>query len=95
MRAALDVLGAIPRAQYRRRVAVLGDMLELGHDGPQFHAELVSAIDSNDIDLVFCAGPLMAHLYAALPEHKRGGWARLPKILRRCCWKRCAAATRS
>jgi UDP-N-acetylmuramoyl-tripeptide--D-alanyl-D-alanine ligase len=75
MAAALGVLGAVPRAQYRRRVAVLGDMLELGNAGPQYHAGLKSAIDSNDIDLVFCAGPLMAHLYAALPEHKRGGQA--------------------
>ncbi len=75
MSAALGVLGAIPRAQYRRRIAVLGDMLELGNAGPQYHAGLKSAIDSNDIDLVFCAGPLMAHLYAALPEHKRGGQA--------------------
>jgi UDP-N-acetylmuramoyl-tripeptide--D-alanyl-D-alanine ligase len=75
MAATLGVLGAIPRAQYRRRVAVLGDMLELGNAGPQYHAGLKSAIDSNDIDLVFCAGPLMAHLYAALPEHKRGGQA--------------------
>ena len=75
MSAALGVLGAIPRAQYARRIAVLGDMLELGNAGPQYHAGLKSAIDSNDIDLVFCAGPLMAHLYAALPEHKRGAQA--------------------
>ena len=77
MAATLGVLGAIPRAQYPRRIAVLGDMLELGNAGPQYHAGLKSAIDSNDIDLVFCAGPLMAHLYAALPEHKRGGHGRL------------------
>jgi UDP-N-acetylmuramoyl-tripeptide--D-alanyl-D-alanine ligase len=50
-------------------------MLELGNAGPQYHAGLKSAIDSNDIDLVFCAGPLMAHLYAALPEHKQGAHA--------------------
>jgi UDP-N-acetylmuramoyl-tripeptide--D-alanyl-D-alanine ligase len=75
MSAALGVLGATPRAQYARRVAVLGDMLELGNAGPQYHAGLKSAIDSNDIDLVFCAGPLMAHLYAALPEHKQGAHA--------------------
>jgi UDP-N-acetylmuramoyl-tripeptide--D-alanyl-D-alanine ligase len=75
MSAALGVLGGISRAQYRRRIAVLGDMLELGNAGPQYHAGLKSAIDSNDIDLVFCAGPLMAHLYAELPEHRRGGLA--------------------
>ena len=75
MRAALSVLGAIPRKHYERRVAVLGDMLELGNAGPQFHAQIASAINSEDIDLVFCAGPLMAHLYERLPPHKRGGAA--------------------
>ncbi|MGO9485108.1 MAG: UDP-N-acetylmuramoyl-tripeptide--D-alanyl-D-alanine ligase [Rhodomicrobium sp.] len=70
--AALGVLGAIPRAEHPRRIAVLGDMLELGNAGPQYHAGLKAAVDSDDIDLVFCAGPLMAHLYAVLPEHKRG-----------------------
>ncbi len=57
-------------------------MLELGHDGPQFHAELVSAVDSTGIDLVFCAGPLMAHLYDRLPLQKRGGWAQKSEDLR-------------
>jgi UDP-N-acetylmuramoyl-tripeptide--D-alanyl-D-alanine ligase len=75
MAAALGVLGSVPRGQCGRRIAVLGDMLELGHLGPRFHAELKSAIVSNDIDLVFCAGPLMAHLYEALPADKRGGAA--------------------
>ncbi len=82
MRAALDVLGATPQTKFARRVAVLGDMLELGHDGPQFHAELVSAVDSNGIDLVFCAGPLMANLYDRLPPQKRGGWAQKSEDLR-------------
>ncbi len=82
MRAALEVLGTTSRTKFARRVAVLGDMLELGHDGPQFHAELASAVDSNDIDLVFCAGPLMARLYEGLPQHKRGGWAQKSEDLR-------------
>ncbi len=64
-----------PRTRFSRRVPVLGDMLKLGHDGPQFHAELASAVNSNGIDLVFCAGPLMANLYEQLPKQKRGGWS--------------------
>ena len=79
--AALGVLGAIPRAEHPRRIAVLGDMLELGNAGPQYHAGVKGAVDSNDIDLVFCAGPLMAHLYAVLPEHKRGRLAGSPEEL--------------
>ena len=82
MRAALDVLGTTARTKFARRVAVLGDMLELGHDGPKFHAELADAVDSSGIDLVFCAGSLMAHLYERLPERKRGGWAQKSEDLR-------------
>jgi UDP-N-acetylmuramoyl-tripeptide--D-alanyl-D-alanine ligase len=82
MRAALQVLGSVPRAQYSRRIAVLGDMLELGHGSPQFHAELASAIDSYAIDLVFCAGALMEHLYARLPPHKRGALSGTSEELR-------------
>jgi len=81
MRAALSVLGATPRNDHARRIAVLGDMLELGHAAPQFHEELESAIDSNDIDLVFCSGPLMAYLYGQLPANKRGGSASSPEEL--------------
>jgi len=81
MSAALGVLGSISRADHPRRIAALGDMLELGKAGPEFHAGLASAIDTNDIDLVFCAGPLMAHLYAVLPEHKRGRLAGSPEEL--------------
>ncbi len=86
MRAALGVLGAIPRTDCTRRIAVLGDMLELGNSAHQFHAELASVIDALDIDLVFCAGPLMTNLYERLPAQKRGGAARssqelLPALL--------------
>jgi UDP-N-acetylmuramoyl-tripeptide--D-alanyl-D-alanine ligase len=68
MRAALDVLRLQPAA---RRVAVLGDMLELGDAGPKEHASLAAdAIRS--ADLVFTCGPLMRHLFDALPASIRG-----------------------
>ncbi|MHB2167567.1 UDP-N-acetylmuramoylalanyl-D-glutamyl-2,6-diaminopimelate--D-alanyl-D-alanine ligase [Alsobacter sp. R-9] len=75
MRAALDVLGQAPVGFRGRRVAVLGDMLELGPDGPAMHAGLAQAIIDNRIDVVFAAGPLMKHLWQALPVEKRGAWA--------------------
>jgi UDP-N-acetylmuramoyl-tripeptide--D-alanyl-D-alanine ligase len=82
MRAALAVLSAASREKYARRIAVLGDMLELGHEAPQFHVDLASAVDSNGVDLVFCAGPMMAHLYEQLPKDKRGGWAHASEDIR-------------
>jgi UDP-N-acetylmuramoyl-tripeptide--D-alanyl-D-alanine ligase len=75
MRAAIEALGAVDRKRFSRRVVILGDMLELGHGGPEFHSELAPIVDKNGIDLVFCAGPLMRRLFDALPESKRGGYA--------------------
>jgi UDP-N-acetylmuramoyl-tripeptide--D-alanyl-D-alanine ligase len=76
MRAAIDDLSeTAQRAGGARRVAVLGDMLELGADGPELHQALIEPIRENEVDLVFCAGPLMASLWQALPSATRGGYA--------------------
>ncbi len=58
MRAAIDTLGAAGRRE-GRRIAVLGDMLELGPTRPALHAGLADALEHNRVDLVFAAGPLM------------------------------------
>ena len=76
MRAALALLAQAPVGQTGRRIAVLGDMLELGAQGAALHKELASAIKQNAIDLVFCAGPLMESLWQALPPNRRGGYAK-------------------
>jgi UDP-N-acetylmuramoyl-tripeptide--D-alanyl-D-alanine ligase len=68
MRAALNVLGAADAAPKGRRIAVLGDMLELGPESSALHVGLVDAIASNNIDLVYTVGADMAHLAAALPS---------------------------
>jgi UDP-N-acetylmuramoyl-tripeptide--D-alanyl-D-alanine ligase len=75
MRAALEVLGQAPVGLRGRRIAVLGDMLELGPDGARLHAELASALKDNGIDLVFAAGPLMKSLWQAIPLVNRGAYA--------------------
>ena len=73
MAAALDSLGARPVAG--RRLVALTDMLELGEDGPAYHAALAAALEAARVDLVFCAGPLMRSLWDALPSTRRGGYA--------------------
>lgn len=73
MQAALTTLGARPTAG--RRIIVLTDMLELGPQSARFHAELAAPIAAADIDLVFCAGPLMKSLWEVLPPTRRGGYA--------------------
>ena len=68
IRAALAVLAAQPA---RRRIAVLGEMRELGPHGPALHAELAPDVAAV-CDLTFSCGELMAHLDGALPEARRG-----------------------
>jgi len=55
-----------------RRIAVLGDMLELGKTGPELHAELAADLLRFGFDKLYCAGPLMKNLYDAVPESLRG-----------------------
>jgi UDP-N-acetylmuramoyl-tripeptide--D-alanyl-D-alanine ligase len=76
MRAALALLGQAAIGPGGRRIAVLGDMLELGSAGEELHRDLVDTIRHNGIDLVYCAGPLMAALWEALPAARRGGYAK-------------------
>ncbi len=75
MNAAIQVLGAARPGPGGRRIAVLGDMLELGEDGGRFHEALAAPLEENGIDLVFTAGPDMARLADALPKAMRGGSA--------------------
>lgn len=71
MRAALAVLGQAPG----RRLAVLGDMLELGEQARPLHAALAQSVESARVDLVFTCGPNMARLHNALPASRRGAHA--------------------
>jgi UDP-N-acetylmuramoyl-tripeptide--D-alanyl-D-alanine ligase len=58
-----------------RRVAILGDMLELGQFGPDLHRAIAKDIESHEVDIVFAAGPLMAELWKVVPTGKRGAFA--------------------
>jgi len=75
MRAALALLGQADVGQRGRRIAVLGDMLELGTRGEELHHELAGAARAHGIDLVFCCGPLMRALWEALPSACQGSYA--------------------
>ncbi|MDB5571557.1 MAG: murF [Hyphomicrobiales bacterium] len=75
MRAALEVLSAAPLGKGGRRIAVLGDMLELGPDAAALHKELAEAVVINGVDLVYASGPLMKSMFDALPAKRQGLWA--------------------
>ena len=76
--AALEVLAVaaprhnVGRVSRGRRIAILGDMLELGPQSPDMHAALADHAAMQDIDLVHAIGPDMAALWQALPAGKRG-----------------------
>ncbi|HVI14473.1 MAG TPA: UDP-N-acetylmuramoylalanyl-D-glutamyl-2,6-diaminopimelate--D-alanyl-D-alanine ligase [Pseudolabrys sp.] len=75
MRAAIALLGQAEVGDCGRRIAVLGDMLELGPTGAQLHGAIAEAVEAAKIDLVYCSGPLMRALWEALPSRVRGGYA--------------------
>ena len=80
MAASLDVLAAAEvknstgRITKGRRIAILGDMMELGPDEAALHADLAELPAMTKIDRVHCVGTRMKALYAALDEDKRGLW---------------------
>jgi UDP-N-acetylmuramoyl-tripeptide--D-alanyl-D-alanine ligase len=71
MAAALALLGHAKG----RKLAVLGDMLEMGEGGPALHAALIEPIAAAHADLVFASGPQMKALWDVLPASRRGAYA--------------------
>jgi UDP-N-acetylmuramoyl-tripeptide--D-alanyl-D-alanine ligase len=87
MAAALALLGdASSSNKSGRKIAVLGDMLEMGEGGIAHHAGLTQPIAANNVDLVFASGAQMKALWEALPAKTRGAYAEtsttlLPQLL--------------
>jgi UDP-N-acetylmuramoyl-tripeptide--D-alanyl-D-alanine ligase len=68
-------LATLARLTGGRRVAILGDMLELGPDEVAMHRDMADDPAMASVDLVHLAGPRMRALYDALPEARRGFYA--------------------
>ena len=73
MYAAINLLAGAAPGPGGRRIAVLGDMLELGDEGPDMHAALANCLVRAEADLVFTVGVQMGHLRDALPQAMRAG----------------------
>ncbi|MCB0874455.1 MAG: UDP-N-acetylmuramoylalanyl-D-glutamyl-2, 6-diaminopimelate--D-alanyl-D-alanine ligase, partial [Thermoleophilia bacterium] len=67
MKAALELLASAPKGEKARRIAVLGDMLELGQHSAKFHTALAQNVVAAEPDIVLLAGKETAALAAALP----------------------------
>jgi UDP-N-acetylmuramoyl-tripeptide--D-alanyl-D-alanine ligase len=80
MAAALDVLIAarptdgIGRVGGGRRIAILGDMLELGPTETELHAAIARHPGLDAVQVIHCVGSRMRSLHAALPRRQRGDW---------------------
>ena len=75
MGAALALLARAKLGKNGRRIAVLGDMLELGQFGAQLHADLAKPVDAAGVDVLYAAGPLMRNLWDVVPAAKQGAYA--------------------
>ena len=82
MRAALGLLGATKPGPGGRRIAVMGDMLELGADGAALHAALAADLEAQRVDLLFGAGPLTRALFDAAPALRQAAHAERAEDLR-------------
>ena len=68
-------LATLDRLPPGRRVAILGDMLELGPDEIALHRDIAAWPVIEGIALIHACGPRMRALWEALPETRRGLWS--------------------
>ena len=80
MEAALAVLASTKpvdgqgRIAHGRRIAILGDMLELGADEEDLHRQIASLKPTKKLDIIHCVGPRMAVLHDHLKAPRKGRW---------------------
>lgn len=72
MKAAFKVLAMIDPGRGGRRIAVLGDMLEMGSYATQGHEELAMPLQAAGVDLLYCCGQHMKKLYDKMPVANQG-----------------------
>ncbi len=81
MRAAITLLRHAQPGRGGRRIAILGDMRELGREEHAMHAALAEPLAEAEVDTVFLAGALMHSLWERLPAYQRGAYAETAKEL--------------
>ena len=81
MKAAIQVLGSIQIAFHGRRIAVLGDMKELGRESKKFHADLSKYLVNNGIDRVYATGDEIKAMFDELPQKIQGKFSSCVEIV--------------
>ena len=72
MVAAFNLLNTVAKPRNGRKIAVLGDMLELGEFSKDLHSGLAKSMDEAGVDLLYAAGPMMHELWQNVPLSRRG-----------------------
>ena len=75
MKAAIETLSTAKPGSDGRRIAILGDMRELGARSADFHRAVAEQLRSHNIDLIFACGPDMAAIVEQLPAANLGAYA--------------------
>ena len=75
MKAAINTLRASQPGPEGRRIAVLGEMHELGDRSTQYHIEIAGQLAEYGIDKVFACGDHMSPMIDALPPNVSGTYA--------------------
>ena len=68
MKASLEALGL----RSGRKIAVLGDMLELGEKSYQMHLDILEILAQNNIDRLYAVGPIMNQVFDLAPPSLQG-----------------------
>jgi UDP-N-acetylmuramoyl-tripeptide--D-alanyl-D-alanine ligase len=75
MAAALALLATAAKPRKGRRIAVLGDMLELGEFSEALHIRLAQPLEAAGIDRLYAAGPMMQRLFDVVDPARRARYA--------------------
>jgi UDP-N-acetylmuramoyl-tripeptide--D-alanyl-D-alanine ligase len=80
-KASIKLLSEIDYLKSKRKILVLGDMMELGTFSKVIHIEMASFINNSEVDLVFCTGYEMKNLWENLNESKKGFYSNQSEML--------------
>ena len=74
LNASLEILKSVQfdTKKSSRKIAILGDMLELGVKEKEFHRDIANNSNIFSFDTIHCVGSLMKELYSELPQEKKG-----------------------
>ena len=81
MISSINLLTDIDFYKDKRKILILGDMLELGKFSEEFHIKIAKFINKTNIDLVFCSGKRMKYLWDNLSNDKKGAFTQKPEEL--------------